>query len=59
MSKKRITWTDKMQVWLETATEQEIRDAMASVDVWCRVRKFGFRVAVVPAPNPVEKKESR
>ena len=41
-------FSDKLDEWLETATEQEVRDALGSIRIWCRWKKLGFTVEVKP-----------
>lgn len=52
---KKIPFADALDVYLETASEDEIRGAAASLAVWARVRKFGFRVKVETILDKVPK----
>ena len=46
MSRPRKLFTDTLDEWLETATEQEVRDALASIRIWARWKKLPFTVKV-------------
>lgn len=46
---KRITFADRLDEFLDTATEQEVRDVAVSVATYARWKKFGFRVEIKPA----------
>ena len=51
---KKVTFADSLDIWLETAQEQEIRDAITAAGTWARVRKFGFKIRI----EEVKKEES-
>lgn len=52
---KKIPFADALDIFLETAPEEEIRDAIASVKAWAQQRKFGFRVRIEPINTPEPK----
>lgn len=43
---KQVPFTDSLAVWAETADEQEIRDGVNMLSVYCRQRKFAFKVRI-------------
>lgn len=54
---KKIPFADALDIFLETAAEEEIRDAIASVKAWAQQRKFGFRVRIEPLTVPKDQQE--
>lgn len=49
MSRPKKTFADALDIFMETASEDEIRGIVASVAVWARVRRLGFRVYIEDA----------
>lgn len=46
---KRVPFADSLDIWLETASEIEIRDAAGAMAVWARVRRFPWRFKIETA----------
>ena len=46
MSRPAKTFSDRLDEWLETATEQEVRDILAAIRIWARWKKLPFTVKV-------------
>jgi hypothetical protein len=47
---KKVPFADSLDIWLETASEIEIRDAAGAMAVWARVRRFPWRLKIEAAP---------
>lgn len=51
---KKITFADRLDEFLDSATEQEVRDVAVSVATYARWKKLGFRLQVIDLrPNPL------
>lgn len=46
---KRITFADRLDEFLDSASEQEVRDVAVSVATYARWKKLGFRVEIKQA----------
>lgn len=46
MSRPKGTFTDRLDEYLESATELEIRDLVSSIRTWARWKKLPFRVEI-------------
>lgn len=55
MSRRKGTFADALDIFGETGSEQEVRDAANQLGVWARVRKLGFKVKVEDAKQTVAK----
>lgn len=43
---KKVTFTDALAVWAETASEQEIRDGVVMLSIYARQRKMAFSIRI-------------
>lgn len=62
MSRPKGTFADRLDEYLENATEDEARGIASSLAVWARVRKFAFRVKIEPvkmAETPLLDQEAK
>lgn len=44
--RKEVSFTDAADIFLETASETEVRDLAVMVATYARARKLGFKVVV-------------
>ncbi len=49
---KKVPFHDSLAIWLETASEEEIRDGAVMLGIYARQRNFAFRVRLETAPIP-------
>lgn len=43
---KKVSFTDSLAIWAETASEQEIRDGVVMLSIYARQRKFDWRLRI-------------
>lgn len=46
MARKKTSFADRLDDFLATATEEEIRDAAVRIQIWARWRKLGFGLKI-------------
>ncbi len=46
MSRPKGTFTDRLDEYLENASELEVRDLVSTIRTWARWKKLGFRVEI-------------
>lgn len=55
---KKISFADRLDDFLNEATELEVRDVAVTVATWARWKKLNFRVAVEPLKEKVTSAQS-
>ena len=48
---KKVPFVDALDIWLETATEDEIMMTALQLRVWAATRRFKFRIKVEMIPQ--------